>query len=158
MMQLGVVFDGRVRGRLERELVGLDCRVELHVRVDELDLAGSTFSIELREPMRLAVGTDRRVLEDRGNLADQDQPVRPAIVLAQVEGRQAGHVGRQRAGRGQGPLIGPDQSASIPPGAAEHPDGLAVEQRLLPCWSNLIDFRRPTSNASGPANPIWVMN
>src|SRR5208337_49635 len=92
---LGVVLDSRVGGRLERELLGAYCRVELDVRVDEPDLAGIDLLDRASRADNLAVRTHpARVLEDRGNLAEQVHPVRPAIVLAQVERGQTGHEGR----------------------------------------------------------------
>src|SRR5208283_4384245 len=93
--QLGVVLDGRVGGRLERELLGAYCHVELDVRVDELDLAGIDLLDRASGADKLAVGTDpARVLEDRGHFTYKVHSGRPAVVLAQVERGQTGHEGR----------------------------------------------------------------
>src|SRR5208337_1657024 len=83
---LGVILDGRVGGRLERELLGAYCHVELDIRVNEPDLAGIDLLDRASGADKLAVGTDpARVLEDRGHFTDKVYSVRPAVVLAQVE-------------------------------------------------------------------------
>ena len=88
-----------------------------------------------------------RVLEDRGDLAHQDHLVGPAVLLPQVERGQAGHERRERPGRGERPLVGAHQAVAIPPGPAEHPDGLAVERGLF----LLVEFHRlPQARPAGP--------
>ena len=112
--RLGAVLDLGVGGAGKANSSARIVGVELDVRVDQLDPARLDLLDRAAGADRAAVGADPAgVLKDRGDLADQIDLVGPAVLLAEVERRQARDVGGQRGGRRERLLVGADQALAV---------------------------------------------